>query len=203
MRTTTRLCGIIVLTMCAFHNTQAALIYDEGVSGDLSNDNLAPNLLAVSAGSNVVRGGTTAVPFDRDIFSFSIAADQQLVAIILDTYISGDDQSFFAVAAGNTISSLFSTPALLGNALIGASVGNMEGDDVLDDLGALTFPGSAGFAGALGPGDYTFWIQETTVGIREYALDFQVRGPATVPLPSTFFLLLPVLALLGKYRAKT
>lgn len=204
MRITIRLCGLILLTLATFHNAQAALIHDEGVSGDLSDNNLAPTLLALNAGSNVVRGSTTASPLDRDIFSFTIAAGEQLVAIVLDSYLSGDDRSFFAVASGNTISSLTSLPALLGNALIGASAGSMQGDDVLDNLGALTFGGSTGFSGSLGAGAYTFWLQETTVGIREYALDFQIRGSSAVPAPSTLLLLLPVIAVLvrRKLRAK-
>ena len=144
--------------------------------------------MALAAGSNVVTGGALSSPLDRDIFTVTVGAGQQLVGIVLDTYLSGDDQSFFAVAAGNTIASLFDTTVLLGNALIGGSPGNMQGDNVLDDLGTGTFPGSTGFAGPLGPGAYTFWIQETTSGIREYALDFQVRGSA-VPLPSSLALL--------------
>lgn len=198
MKLKTTLIGLVLLLAGAIQGANAALLYDEGASGDLSNDNLAPTaLLALTAGSNVVTGGALSDPFDRDIFTINVGAGQQLVGVVLDTYLSGDDQSFFAVAAGNSIASLVSTPALLGNALIGAAPGAMQGDNVLDDLGALTFPGSTGFAGPLGPGAYTFWIQETTSGIREYALDFQVRG-ATVPVPSSLALL--ALAALGLRR---
>ena len=189
MKIRTTLFGLILLLAGAFQGANAALLYDEGVSGDLSGDNLSPTaLMALAAGSNVVTGGALSSPLDRDIFTVTVGAGQQLVGIVLDTYLSGDDQSFFAVAAGNTIASLFDTTVLLGNALIGGSPGNMQGDNVLDDLGTGTFPGSTGFAGPLGPGAYTFWIQETTSGIREYALDFQVRGSA-VPLPSSLALL--------------
>jgi len=196
MNMTTKLCGVLLSACLATHTAQATVIYDEGISGDLSGDNLLPTMLAVSEGSNVVTGSATSFPLDRDIFTFNVAADQQLVAIILDTLVSGDDQSFFAVASGNSIASLGSPADLLGNALIGNLAGTMQGDDLLDDLGAGTFPGSTGFTGALGPGTYTFWIQETTRGIQEYALDFQVR--TAVPLPSTLALLLAGMMLLRK-----
>lgn len=197
MNITARLCGLVLLACTSIHGVQASIIYDEALSGDLSDDNLAPTLLAISEGSNVVTGSTIASPLDRDIFSFSVAVGQQLVAIVLDTYVSDDDQSFFVVAEGSSIGSLVSLPGFLGNALIGASAGAMQGDDVLDDLGALTFPGSTGFVGALGAGTYTFWIQETTVGVPDYALDFQVTS-VTVPLPSSLLLLLSGVALLRK-----
>ena len=37
---------------------QAVVVWDESVSGDLSNSGLAPTALALSPGSNVVRGMT-------------------------------------------------------------------------------------------------------------------------------------------------
>ena len=200
MKLKATLFGLILLIAGAFQSANAALLYDESVSGDLSDDNLSPTaLMALAAGSNVVSGGVLASPLDRDIFSITVGAGQQLVGIVLDTYVSGDDQSFFAVAAGNTIASLFDTTALLGNALIGAAPGAMPGDNILDDLGSGTFPGSTGFAGPLGPGAYTFWIQETTSGIRDYALDFQVRASA-VPLPSSLALLAIAIVALREIR---
>ncbi len=188
------LMALLLLAASFMHSAHASLIFDEAVAGDLSDDNLAPSYVALGAGSTIITGTALANPFDRDIFRITVPDGQELAAIVLAAYISGDDQSFFAVAAGNTISSLVSPNALLGNALIGAAPGAMQGDDILDNLGALTFPGSAGFSGALGPGDYTFWLQEVTVGIREYALDFQLRS-SSVPLPSTVPLFL--LGLLG------
>ncbi len=191
------LLALIVLSALGMQSANADLIYDEAVAGDLSDDNLAPSLIPLVEGSTIVTGSTTASPLDRDIFTFTVPTGQELVAVILQAYIAGDDQSFFAVAEGATIASLLNPAALLGNALIGATPGAMQGDDVLDDLGALTFPGSTGFSGPLGPGTYTFWIQETTVGIREYALDFQTRS-SEVPLPSTVLLLLTACALLRR-----
>ena len=191
----------LVLASLGIQNANANIIYDESVLGDLSDDNLAPTLFMLGGGSNIITGSTTAAPLDRDIFSFTIGAGQELVAVILQTYISGDDQSFFAVAAGGSIASLFDPGVLLGNALIGATPGSMPGDNVLDDLGALTFPGSTGFTGPLGPGTYTFWLQETTSGIPEYALDFQLRT-SEVPLPSTVLLLITAGLILRARHAK-
>lgn len=174
----------------------AAVIHSESISGDLSGDNLAPTLLMLAEGSNVVTGSTTASPIDRDFFTFTVAAGLELAAVVLDVYDTNDDQGFFAVAEGSQITALFSPAVLLGNALIGMAPGAMEGDDVLDNLGAAVF-GGAGFVGALGAGTYTFWIQETQGSVPEYALDFQLRASA-VPLPSPLFLLLPALLLMGR-----
>jgi hypothetical protein len=183
-----------VLAFCLWAGGASALpVYDESVSGDLSDNNLAPTAVLVGEGSNVVTGSTSSSPLDRDIFSLTIAAGFELAAIVLDVYNSADDQGFFAVEAGNQITSLFSPASLLGNTLIGALPGATVGNDVLDDLGNALF-GGTGFVGALGPGTYAFWIQETSGRVPQYALDFQVRR--TVPLPATLLLLLPALLVL-------
>ena len=72
----------------------------------------------------------------------------------------------------------------------------------MEDLGDLTFDGSTGFSGPLAAGSYTFWIQETSVGIERYALDFQLReAQVSVPIPA--LLMLPALWLLyRRARAK-
>lgn len=157
----------------------AQIIHNEAVDGDLSDDNLAPTFLAVSAGSNTVTGSTTGNPnLDRDIFTIEVAAGFELAAVILTTYDTTEDQSFFAVEAGNQITATFSPDALLGSALVGAEIGGSQGDDVLDDLGFAIFGGS-GFTGTLGPGAYTFWFQETAAPVN-YAFTFVIR---VVPTP--------------------
>ena len=194
-----RLCAVFLFSLTYVANAQAGVIHDESIAGDLSDANLAPTLLMVAEGSNIVTGSTAATPLDRDIFSFTVGAGLELAAVILQTYNTEDDQGFFAVEAGNQISALFSTAALLGNSLIGVGPGKMEGDDVLDDLGSAQF-GGIGFTGALPAGTYTFWIQETSASVPEYALDFQVRSTTPVPLPTTLLLLLPALVLVARRR---
>ncbi|MCC5639837.1 PEP-CTERM sorting domain-containing protein [Nostoc sp. CHAB 5844] len=188
------LLGLGAILVFAPNAYAANLIYDETVNGDLSSDSLNPTVLNLSVGSNQITGSTTGNPnLDRDIFTFNIPVGRQLSQIILANYVGLDDvdsnQGFFAVQAGSRIESTTvttNTPPLLGAALIGAAPGRQVGDNVLDELAvAAPIQGATfvGFpSGNLGPGSYTFWIQETRFGIQNYNLDFVVT---TVPEPST------------------
>ncbi|MFK7975437.1 MAG: hypothetical protein AB8C02_04840 [Halioglobus sp.] len=199
MRSLKRLPLVLVACYLFVAGANAAIIYDESVSGDLSSDNFAPTLLMVAEGSNVVNGSTTALPLDRDFFSFTVPVGLELAALVLDVYDTEDDQGFLAVAEGNQIAALFDASVLLGNALIGVAPGAMEGDDILDNLGVAGF-GGTGFVGALGAGTYTFWIQEVSGSVPEYALDFQLSQIQThaVPLPSSLLLMVAAIALLRR-----
>lgn len=169
------------------------LVYNEAVQGDLSGDSLNPTALNLSVGSNQIIGTTTGNPnLDRDIFSFTIPSGSLLSQIILANYVGldnvGANQGFLAVQAGSSIESTTistNTPPLLGAALIGAAPGTQVGDNLLDDLGvAAPIQGNSfvGFpSGNLGPGTYTFLIQETVGGVQNYNLDFVIT---TVPEPS-------------------
>lgn len=170
------------------------LIFDETVNGDLSNDSLNPTVLNLSVDSNRINGITTGNPnLDRDFFTFNIPGGRQLSQIILANYVGQDNvganQGFFAVQAGSSIETTTvsnNTPPLLGAALIGTAPGTQVGENVLDDLGAAASIQGNSFVGFprgnLGPGTYTFWIQETVGGIQNYSLDFVVTS---VPEPST------------------
>ncbi len=61
----------------------ASVIYDESVSGDLSNSGLTPTLLTVSLGSNQLFGttGKTNNTVDRDYFTFTVPDGLELSAI--------------------------------------------------------------------------------------------------------------------------
>lgn len=195
-----KFCFKVVALVAALSASQAATAaYVESVSGDLSNDATAPTGLTVSAGSNVVTGSTITSPFDRDIFSFTLAANQQLDSIVLNSYTgpAGGNGSFFAVQSGSGINT-GNAGAHLGNELIGQAVGIQQGDDVLDDMGTPRFGSSPGFTGALGPGTYTFWIQETA-GPLAYSLDFQV---SEVPLPAAAWLFGSALLGLGALKRR-
>lgn len=161
------------------------IVHDEAVDGDLSDNHLVPSQLVLNSGSNEIIGSTTANPFDRDFWTVEVPSGLLLDSIVLKNYdVSSPDQSFFAVAHGTEIPTLFDPNILLGNTLIGQADGRQEGDDVLDDLGEA-FYGGIGFTGPLGPGTYTFWYQETGTDTG-YSLEFNISAvpePAiTVPL---------------------
>jgi hypothetical protein len=76
--------GIVLLaSVCLFGGN---VIYDESVSGDLSNSGPAPTPLTVSLGSNQVFGTTgksTTGVIDRDYFTFTVPKGLFLSAITL------------------------------------------------------------------------------------------------------------------------
>lgn len=178
-----KLTSAIMLAMATSLSAQAAVVYDESISGDLSSDNLNPTSISLSAGDNIISGNVIAAPGDRDFWTVTIANDQSLDAIILDQFVTTEDRSFFAVEQGPQITAINSAATYLGSALVGAGAGASQGDDILDDLGGAIFGGS-GFIGALGPGTYTFWFQETAAEV-DYSLNFQV---SQVPVPAAAWL---------------
>ena len=176
-------CGVIAF------NAQAAIVYDEAVQGDLSNDHLSPTSVSLGAGQNFISGSTVHTPsLDRDFFTITIGPGQALKAIVLSSYTNSDDQSFFGMTTGSAFTGLgFSDVS--GWALIGAQPGLSIGNNLLNILAG----------GPLGPGAYSFWLQETE-GITTYTLDYQV---AAVPLPAALPLFLSGLLGLGALARKT
>lgn len=175
LKITAMLLTVVIPGTCA----QGDVVWDESIQGDLSGDSLAPTVFVFAEGSNDVIGATVASPLDRDFWTMEILDGYRLESIVLSDYdVSGSSQSFFAVAEGTQISSLFDPSILLGNTLVGETTGRSEGDNVLDDLGEA-FYGGTGFSGSLGPGQYTFWYQETG-GETGYGFEFNV---ASVPEP--------------------
>jgi hypothetical protein len=60
------------------------------------------------------------------------------------------------------------------------------GTDILDNMG-VPVNNSMGFTPPLGPGTFTFWVQEASTGSVNYAFDLQV---AAIPEPSTWAMML-------------
>jgi hypothetical protein len=174
----------------------AAVAYDEGVSGDLSNNGLAPTPISVVLGSNIVSGTSgrdQAGVVDRDYFTFTLGANEFLSAINVLQGTVPIGLSFIGVQTGNqvTVSPTTTTAAgLLGWTHYDAAD---VGTDILDDMG-IAANGSTGFSGPLGPGTYSFWVQEASPGTATYAFDFVV-GQA--PEPSTWLMMLAGFGLAG------
>ncbi len=144
----------------------------------LSNDNLNPTFVSLFPDISKILGSTTFEPLDRDFVTFTVPEGQVLDQIIWGLYETTEDQSFFAIAAGNQITSLDDASVLLGTALISV---NDVATNILDDLGRAVLGGS-GFSGPLGAGNYTLWYQETSADtIYGYTI---VLASATVPEPT-------------------
>ena len=159
----------------------AAVIWAEAIDGDLSGDYLNPTVVVPAAVDNQLL--YSSVSADREYFTLTINAGEELSAITVDSWTSVDDLSFLAVSAGSTFSTPPTAPgpdptSMLGYAHFGATD---LGLDILQAIGGG--PGSQGFSGPLGPGQYTFWAQETGPNAAAATLNFVVT-----PEPSTALL---------------
>ena len=159
----------------------AQVIWDEAVDGDISGDRFNPDTATLSLGSNIVRGSMQAD--DLEYLAITIPQGLALSQIILTDYVSVDPLAFIAVQAGPIFTENPDTPEignLLGWWLFGPGFGNV-GQDLLADM--ATAGGAIGFDVPLGPGVFTFWIQQTG-DPTDYELDF-----VTIPSPGGLALL--------------
>lgn len=158
---------------------RADILYNESGQGDLSNNHLAPTVLAIAPGSSQFFGvmtgpGVNDVP-DRDYFTITIPAGYVLSSITLDLYESVDFAAFLGVVAGANVP--FAPDDALPSDMLGFVLPSSDqvGSDLLPIMGAA----GIGFAPPLGAGTYTFWAQQLD-DFTEYALTFAVTP---VPTP--------------------
>ena len=168
--------------------------YTEGP--DLSGNRLAPTVVPVDPGSNIVKGtmGYTGVVLDRDYFSITVQPGLELVGLVLRPGTEpGGGASFLGVQAGNTITmdpDTFVGGPLLGYHLYGSA------DVGTNILGLMGVPGGSkiGFSGPLPAGTYTFWVQELSPAFPgepfpPYPYDFDLQIQA-IPEPASALLLI-------------
>ena len=159
----------------------ADVVWDEDVDGSLSTDRFnTTNFGVLSQGSNNLICDT--VSGISKFFTFTIAEGEELSAIILDEWISEDDLGFLGVVTGDYFSVDPANPdvtQLLGYVHHGET---FVGEDILPAMGQG--PGSIGFTGALGPGDYSFWIRQGGAELTTQDLNFVVT-----PAPGALALL--------------
>lgn len=193
--------AVLALT-CSLPPAVMAANYDEGTLGDLSNSGLTPTVISVGLGSNLISGmtGSSASGIDRDYFSVTIPNGAGLSGLtVSDGTAVGIAVSFIGVQAGPQVTvstSSFSAAGLLGWAHYS------DGDVGHDILPTMAFPvnGSSGFAVPLGPGTYSFWVQDFDFGDATYAFNLAVT--AAVPEPETYAALVLGLGLLGVARSR-
>lgn len=171
--------GLLALASAAVAGP--GFVYDEAVDGDLSDDWLAPTQLpAFGLGLSVVTMSvvdSNETFGDRDYFTITIPAGFQLNSLdllFLDAN-GGDDIAFIGVQAGDqvTVDPLFPNPApLLGFALTQQSDVGTDIQELL--VGEANTP--------LGPGQYSFWVQQTGQDLTTLSLGFNV---GIIPTPGT------------------
>jgi hypothetical protein len=201
------------LLLAAMPGFAAAATYTESVDGDLSGNPGAPTQLLLDyspfgnvPGSNVVDGTTgrnaSTGLIDLDYLSVTVPVGYVLTELRVGNQSTfGGSGSFIGVAQGAFMPvppDATTATGLLGWKIFGAADRNTN---ILDDM-ALAGNGASGFAGVLGAGDYTFWLQELATGNYNYRLNM-VLSP--VPLPAGFWLLgsgLGVLLLMRRVTAR-
>ncbi len=160
-----------VATFAASTSLLADVVWDEDVDGSLSTDRFnTTDFGELSVGSNNMICDTQSGI--SKFFTFTIAEGTELSAIILDDWISDDDLGFLGVVTGDYFSVDPANPdvtQLLGYVHHGET---FVGEDILPAMGQG--PGSIGFTGALGPGDYSFWIRQGGAQLTTQDLNFVV-----------------------------
>ena len=191
-----------------------ATIYDEGVSGDLSNNPAAPTALTLTPGSNSVIGTVNGFPPGTDAqdwVSFTIPTGFVMTSYVNSKYDSTDDQGFTGFQFGSSFSGDVFTPgSYAGYAHFGTDATNPDGTPPSSTVGVNllplmadpTFaPGTTGFTPPLGAGTYTFLIQQGDPVTTSYQFDMNVRS-VSAPEPGSSLCLLGIgsLAILALRR---
>ena len=185
---------LLLALACLSSTATAAVIYDEA-SGDLSGTTTPTPIGTLALGDNTVVGVlNNTAGFDRDVFTFTVAAGQLLSAISVDS-MTGTNH-FLALDDGSTLDSVTDASVLLGSLLIGSPE---VGTDILDDLAGGTGFGSPGFVAPLAAGDYTFWFQETNGTDVDYSFTLSTTA---VPEPGVGVLGLLALVALAARRGR-
>ena len=176
-----------------------ATVYDEAISGDLSNNPAAPTALTLTPGLNSVIG--TVSGFDngdgQDWVSFTIPTGFVMTSYINSKYVSADDQGFTGFQSGSSFSGdPFMAISYAGYAHFGTEATNPDGTPPLSTVGVdllplmanpLFAPGTTGFTPPLGAGTYTFLIQQGDPVTTGYRFNMTLRS---VPEPGSSLCLL-------------
>ena len=181
-----------------------AIIFDEAVSGDLSNDKAAPTALTLTPGLNSVIGTVAGFPpagsDPQDWVSFTIPTGFVMTSYVNSKYGSDDDQGFTGFQFGSSfpggVNSEFLEGSYAGYAHFGTGATNPDGTpasstvgvDLLPLMANPSFaPGATGFTPPLAAGTYTFLIQQGNPETTSYQFDMNVRA---VPEPGSSLCLL-------------
>jgi hypothetical protein len=156
----------------------AGVAWDESVGGDLSSDPSDPTVVLFSLGSNLIEATTIASTDTYDYLTFTIPMGQTLTDLRLleftDLTFGGDgNTAFHAIISGTTsyIPDFRNVNNFLGaNHLDPIHVGI----NLLEDLAGAPL-GGTGFTAPLGPGTYTYHVQQVDELLTGYKLDFIVE----------------------------
>ena len=164
----------IVLLVIAMAVPAAALTHDEGSNGDLSSLEGAPTPLAFTLGANKIIGTVNGLPLDRDYITFTVPAGQVLSHINLLSF-SPNNLSFSSLNTGAT--SFIPSGATIGSFLAGIHIdANDIGDDLLVFYDTRSVTTNSLPSPSLGPGTYSWLIQQTSPIVQSYSIEFVLEG---------------------------
>lgn len=171
-----RIASVLAVCLAAFA-AHADVTWDEFADGDLSTDPDAPTPLTFGLGGNMLIGSVQSPDDTRDYITFTIPQGMALAALRqhqwqdLDTGGEGDI-GFHALNEGST--SFIPGQDTIAFFLGAAHMAQVpQGTDLLPEL-ALTDFGNIGFSIPLGPGTYSYLVQQTGVENTGYTLEFVV-----------------------------
>ena len=158
---------IAVLVLFIVSTVRATTLYDESVSGDLSNSQSSPTALNLSVGTNTINGVVGATD-QQDWVALTVPAGQQMSSLFLASYSSADAQGFMGMQAGSSfVGSTTTAGNYLGYVHYGTGATNngpatnLVGSDLLPLMANPTVAaGAKGFTPPLRAGSYTFLIQQ-------------------------------------------
>ena len=169
-----------------------ATTYDEGASGDLSNNQAAPTPLTLTLGANAIIGSVTGTGDSQDWVSLTIPTGFVMASFTNAAYTSTDAQGFTGFQVGSAfVGSAFSAGSYAGYAHFGTGATNPStpastvGVDLLPLMANPTVAaGASGFTPPLAAGTYTFLIQQLG-STTNYEFDVNVTA---VPEPGSVWL---------------
>ena len=169
-------------------SVNAAVFWDESINGDLSNDKAIPNQFTLASGVNTLNGTVGAVSGSQDWFTLTVPANFQFQTIIPRVHGSLDT-AFIGFQNGNSFVGNENTDATAYRGYTHVSPGTLN-TDIMPAMG--TAPGAQGFTPPLGPGSYTFLIQQLG-GETAYQFEFtaipEARGQVLIAaLCAAYFL---------------
>ncbi|MEM8734856.1 MAG: PEP-CTERM sorting domain-containing protein [Planctomycetota bacterium] len=153
----------------------AGIVYDESIDGDLSGAFSSPTLVDFSSGDNTIIGqagsngnGGATNGSDGDYFTFVIEANESLDSLFVGSRVGPGTRSFIGYVAATSFG--------------GQGSGDIDGSHLFSDGDGNILDNLTGSNDPLGPGNYSFWVQETANGNMDYQFTFNVSA---VPEPSS------------------
>ncbi len=186
-------CALGLLIVGMLGRVGFATNWDESVNGNLSSDQAAPTAIALTSGDNFVSGnvnGTTVNP--QDWVAITVPTGFKLSSYTLTAYNSTDTQGFTGFQVGSSfVGSPVAPASYAGYAHYGTGATNpavpmnVVGTDLLPLMADPTVAaGALGFTDPLGPGSYTFLIQQLGSST-SYTFDFGVTAATAAPEPAS------------------